>query len=168
MRRAEGTPWIHSFAHGRTVYELRYDAAAVEKALDKAPRMRLPIFLSALRWPLIWTTDELERLRDLAGSRAGVGKRAINSKLKAAKQEQQRQRAKDERDRRAAERQDPRPQIPAPAGDAEWLPQMAVLNEVLGRSTTAQPPMRDIDNDASRMRALALPRLHMLNPGDIE
>lgn len=23
MRRADGTPWIHSFAHGRTIYELR-------------------------------------------------------------------------------------------------------------------------------------------------
>jgi hypothetical protein len=26
MRRADGTPWINSFAHGRAVYELRYDA----------------------------------------------------------------------------------------------------------------------------------------------
>ena len=27
MRRADGTPWINSFAHGRTVYELKLDAA---------------------------------------------------------------------------------------------------------------------------------------------
>jgi hypothetical protein len=29
MRRADGTPWIHSFAHGRTIYDLKLDAAAV-------------------------------------------------------------------------------------------------------------------------------------------
>ena len=23
LRRPDGTPWIHSFAHGRTVYELK-------------------------------------------------------------------------------------------------------------------------------------------------
>ena len=29
LRRSDGTPLIHSFAHGRTVYELKLDAAAV-------------------------------------------------------------------------------------------------------------------------------------------
>ena len=28
MRRADGTPWIHSFAHGRTIYELKHDATS--------------------------------------------------------------------------------------------------------------------------------------------
>jgi hypothetical protein len=36
MRRADGTPWINSFAHGRTVYELRYDARAVSALIDAA------------------------------------------------------------------------------------------------------------------------------------
>jgi hypothetical protein len=38
MRRAEGTPWIHSFAHGRTIYELKLDAATVRAAIEKAPK----------------------------------------------------------------------------------------------------------------------------------
>ena len=37
MVRAGGMPWIHSFAHGRSVYELKLDARAVENALKKAP-----------------------------------------------------------------------------------------------------------------------------------
>ena len=37
MVRADGMPWIHSFAHGRSVYELKLDARAVENALKKAP-----------------------------------------------------------------------------------------------------------------------------------
>src|SRR6516162_1181557 len=35
-RRADGTPWIHSFAHGRTIYELKHDAASVRKAMERA------------------------------------------------------------------------------------------------------------------------------------
>jgi hypothetical protein len=38
MRRADGTPWIHSFAHGRTIYELKFDAASVRKAMEKAAK----------------------------------------------------------------------------------------------------------------------------------
>jgi hypothetical protein len=37
MRRTDGTPWIHSFAHGRTTYELRHDAKAIRAAMDAAP-----------------------------------------------------------------------------------------------------------------------------------
>ena len=36
MRRADGTPWIHSFAHGHTTYELKLDAAAVRAAMAAA------------------------------------------------------------------------------------------------------------------------------------
>ena len=36
MRRADGSSWINSFAHGRTVYELRYDARAVSALIDAA------------------------------------------------------------------------------------------------------------------------------------
>ena len=38
MRRADGTPWIHSFAHGRTIYELKLDAGAVRKAMQQSAK----------------------------------------------------------------------------------------------------------------------------------
>ena len=34
MLRADGAPWINSFAHGRTIYELKLDADAVRAAMD--------------------------------------------------------------------------------------------------------------------------------------
>ncbi len=45
MRRANGTPWIHSFAHGRTVYEIKLDWRAVRAAVERlAPATgRLPM-----------------------------------------------------------------------------------------------------------------------------
>jgi hypothetical protein len=36
MRRDDGTPWIHSFAHGRTVYELRYGARAIRALCERS------------------------------------------------------------------------------------------------------------------------------------
>ena len=33
MRRADGSLWIHSFAHGRTIYELKRDLADIERKL---------------------------------------------------------------------------------------------------------------------------------------
>ena len=35
MRRSDGTPWINSFAHGRTVYDLKYNADAVRAAMEQ-------------------------------------------------------------------------------------------------------------------------------------
>ena len=36
MRRGDGTPWINSFAHGRTVYELKHNSSTVRAAMDQA------------------------------------------------------------------------------------------------------------------------------------
>jgi hypothetical protein len=63
MRRHNGTVWIHSFAHGRTVYELKHDAASVEAAIRSAdPKDAakiLVVMLAAAEVP----ADELERLK---------------------------------------------------------------------------------------------------------
>jgi hypothetical protein len=173
MLRADGTPWIHSFAHGRTVYELKLDAVSVEAALHDAPASEAAAAFVRLALAAELDADELERLRDLASQRAGVGKRAIDRKLKAARQEQASQCAQEEHTRRAAERQDPRPQIEAPAADAPWLPQMQVLNDVLGACRAAEPPMRDIDGAFVQVRVRRIPNMHALtadgaNEGDAE
>ena len=162
MRRADGTPWIHSFAHGRTIYELKLDAAAVETALNKAPANEVAAAFVRLVLAADLDADELEHLRDLASQRAGVGKRAIERKLKAARQERASQQAQEERNRRAAERLDPRPQIEAPAPDAPWLPQMQVLNDVLGGSCALEPPMRDVEGYLTIIRVRRVPSMHTL------
>ncbi len=163
MRRADGTPWIHSFAHGRTIYELKLDVASVEAALNKAPASEVAAAFVRLALAAELDADELEHLRDLASQRAGVGKRAIERKLKAARQELATRRAQEERNRRAAERRDPRPQIEAPEPNAPWLPQMQVLNDVLGASRAAEPPMRDIDGVFAQVRVRRIPNMHALS-----
>ena len=85
---------------------------------------------------------------------------AIDAALKAAQQQQAAQNAKAARARQAARRQDPRPQIRSPFPDEPWLPQMDVLNEVIGGVIAARPPARDIDDDATQMRKLPVPNTH--------
>jgi hypothetical protein len=143
MLRPDGTPWIHSFAHGRTVYDLKLDAVAVHAAISTVEKDQVVTVFVRLALQADLTDDEEEALRNDAAERAGVGKRAVERRLKAAKQEQARQRAQEERDRRLAERSDPRPQLPAPADRAEWIPQIQAINEVLSKVTALEPPMRD-------------------------
>ena len=87
MRRADGTPWIHSFAHGRTIYELKYDAASVRKAMEQAAKEEVVATFALLAAGADIDAVELEELRQLAKKLSGVGLRAINAALKAAQQQ---------------------------------------------------------------------------------
>jgi hypothetical protein len=145
MRRPDGTPWIHSFAHGRTIYELKLDAATVRKAMEKAAKHDVVATFARLSVAGDLDAIELADLRQLAKELSGAGLRVIDDVLKAAQQQQAAQNAKAARARQAARRQDPRPQIRSPFPDEPWLPQMDVLNEVIGKVATAVPPLRNID-----------------------
>ncbi len=162
MQREDGSLWINSFAHGRTVYDLKLDAATVESALNKAPVNEVVATFVRLALAADLEADQQEHLRDLASKRSGVGKRAINAKLKLAQQNQADERAREKRDRRAAERTDARPKISAPAPDAPWLPQMRALNDVMGASLALEPPMRDVEGYVTIIHTRRLPSLHTL------
>ena len=162
MRRADGSPWIHSFAHGRTVYQLKYDARAIAAAIANAPADRVVHLYVRLMLAAALSSEEAETLRDAAAERSGTGKRTIDNQLKQAREEQAGNQAREEHVRRAAERRDPRPLIVAPLPDAPWLPQMAVLNDVLGQCTSAEPPMRDIEGVVTQVRVRRVPNMHAL------
>jgi hypothetical protein len=160
MRRPDGTPWIHSFAHGRTIYELKLDASAVQAAMEEADKNAVVSTLVELAVAADLDDQELEELRNLAAERTGTNKRTITTMLKAAQRKHAAEHAEQERKRRAAERSDPRPLIKIPANDAPWLPQVEVLDGVLGGSPVARPPSRDIDGVATRARKLPVPNTH--------
>src|SRR5262249_47051293 len=109
MRRADGTPWIHSFAHGRTIYALKHDATSVRKAMENAAKEDVARTFILLAATAHLDEVELAELRLLAKKLSGVNLRAIDAALKAAQQQQAKQNAEAARDRQAARRQDPRP-----------------------------------------------------------
>ena len=111
MRRADGMPWIHSFAHGRTIYELRFDAAAVRKAMQQAAKDEVVATFALLAAGADIDAVELAELRQLAKKLSGINLSAIDAALKAAQQQQAAQNAKTMRAHQAASRRDPRPRI---------------------------------------------------------
>jgi hypothetical protein len=167
MLQADGAPWIHSFAHGRTVYKLKLDYRAAETLLNRAtPGEVSDLFVRcAIEGDL--GEDGVERLRNLASAIAGVGKRSLDAMLKSARQEDARLQAEEQRNRRLAERRDPRPQIPRPELDAEWLPQMQVCNDVLGCAGGLEPPARNIDKFVAQVRSQRVLSLHFLTNHEV-
>ena len=145
MRRADGSLFIKSYAHGHIDYVLKRDYRAIEAALKKSPPDNAASLFVRLVLDAELDCIELERLRDLTSKLSGANKRSLDTLLKRAREERLAARGKEERERRIAERLDPRPQISAPPRDAPWLPQMEVLNQVLGKVRQSEPPMRDID-----------------------
>jgi hypothetical protein len=160
MRRADGSLWIHSFAHGRTVYDLKLDATAVRAILERADKQAVAKLFIELAMTADLDDGELEYLRNFVAEKSELGRRTLTALLKAARAEKAEQRAKERRARQIAERLDPRPRIVVPAGDQDWLPQVEVVNDVLGVSKAPEPPARDIDGTGTRSRKLALPSLH--------
>jgi hypothetical protein len=163
MRRADGTLWIHSCAHGlSTRFELRHDYASLRRVLEALPESELVRALSEMAPDADLDAVEAERLRDYVAQRAGAGKRTIDRAVDAARAERRRKRAEEDRRRRLAERRDPRPRLPAPAPDGEFLPVMAVLNEILGQCRDPVPPFRDGDRDCAAVRLVSVPSLSLL------
>jgi hypothetical protein len=162
MRCADGTPWINSFAHGRTTYELKFDAHAVRSTMEGAEKHEVAETFVRLVLGGDLDEDEVEELRNLASDLSGITKTALGRKLKNARQAANARRAQQERERRMAERQDPRPQLPVPPSDAEWLPTMQAVNDVLGSNCAAEPPMRNANNSVALVRGSRVPSLHFL------
>jgi hypothetical protein len=164
MRRADGSLWIHSFAHGRTVYELKLDAAAVRSALERVDKEKVVSRFLELTLIADLNAVEIDALRRLVAEKSGAGLRELTQVLKAAQAEQAARRREEARQLRRSQRQDPRPMIPVPNPDEAWLPVVEGINDVLG--TAPQPPTRDIDGVMTRATKLALPSLHLWGSSD--
>jgi hypothetical protein len=167
MRRADGTPWIHSFAHGRTTYALKHDATSVRKAMENAAKDDVVRTFTLLAASADLDEVELAELRPLAKELSGINLSAIDAALKAAQQQQAKQNVEAARARQAAGRQDPRPHIRAPFLNDPWLPEMDVLNEVIGGVISAKPPSRDIDGDSMWVRKLPVPNTHAFSQSEV-
>ncbi len=146
MCRSDCSVWIHSFAHVGGAFELRPDADTAINALNAVPPEEVCNAFIQLALAGDLTPIDLERLRGIAHTRSGIGKRTLDAALKAAKQSAAAKNAAASRDRKFAERRDRRPFIAAPMPDAEWLPQMTTINEVLGKCRQNEPPTRSANH----------------------
>jgi hypothetical protein len=160
MRRADGTPWIHSFAHGRTIYELKHDATAIRAAMAGASEAEVvSVLVEKLLHGEVESTEQAALIA-YAKERSGTGSRVISGQIKNARLAKSKERAEQERLRRLAERDDPRPMLPAPSPDAPWLPEMGAYNDVLSKTKDRIPPARNIGIEAALARRVKIANLH--------
>jgi hypothetical protein len=160
MRRADGSPWVHSFAHGRTIYELKFDARSAQATLRNAAAADVPSAFVHLVLFADLDEAEIEELRDIACERSRTGKRALDAMLKRARKEHTARQKCEQRARHAAERQASRPYLPAPFADAERLPVMTAIDDVLANQQRPEPPIRDTEGRLTEARCRAPIMLH--------
>src|SRR5262245_9646080 len=131
MRRTDGTPWIRSFAHGLTTYELKFDAKTAQEEILKADD---PVG-ALVSYVLSSDLDEvtLQRLLQAVAKQTGTGLRVLQSLVREAGKKQQREHKLEERERQLAEDKDPRPRLTAPRADAPYLPIIQAIDEVFMR-----------------------------------
>ncbi len=162
MQRPDGTLWVHSFAHGQTIYELKYDAAAIAAMVAAAADADAVAVFARLVAAGDVSDSDVDQLIEALGKRCKIGKRIIAKAIAQQRKEQSRQQHQAEQDRREAERTDPRLYTPAPPADAPWLPVIEILNEVHGTSPAAVPPMRDHDGVYTAVRVRRASLMHAL------
>lgn len=165
LRRPDGTPWIHSFAHGRTIYQLKYNAAHVHKAIETAAKDEVVAIYAAASVAADLSAVEAA-LRQQVKKLSGINLPAIDDTLAAAQQQHAAAQAQGLQAWQAAQRHDPRPQIPRPFPDEPWLPQMGVMNEIIGVVEALKPPGRDIDGDAMKVRKFGMHAFTDANDAD--
>jgi hypothetical protein len=136
---------VKSFAHGGMDYEIKHDAASIVVAIAAASEAEAADVLVELVNGADINPAEEEDLRDLASSRSKKGKGVIKARIKAAKEEQRKYRADEEKAWREARRTDPRPRLLAPRLNAERIPVLMTVDEVLSDIVAEQPPMRNAE-----------------------
>jgi hypothetical protein len=168
MQRPDGSLWVHSFAHGRSTYDLCHDKASAEAAIrataeknkdDVGGVVERLILQSALE------PDEEQAVLALASRVGELGMRPLSARIKNAKKAQkQRQIQEKIEQRNAAKRRAGlrRVELQAPCQGDEWLPVMESLDEALCRVTGPTPPIRDIEHWPCEIRCRSPFSLHEL------
>jgi hypothetical protein len=166
MQREDGSLWIHSFAHGRTVYELKFDANRLRDLLAKVPDTEVvQQFVRFSRRVADLADLEYARIRLELIKRLKIGVREFDRHVKRAVAAEQLEDAQARDAERQRERQvagDDRPQLRVPAEDTPHLEVSAQLDSVFAASTAAEPPMRNLEGYLAMALVRRVPGMHLL------
>ncbi len=177
MQRADGSLWIHSFAHGRTTYDLRHDAQRLHAILAKTPDEEvIERYVRLTRRMADLSGLERSRFRQALILRFGLGVRETDRRIREAEAVESATDAQvhaAEQQRQRETTGDLRPQLRVPKQNAPVLVQITVLNDVLAQVVAAEPPMRDEDGYLTEVHARRVAGMHELtalgaNDGDAE
>ncbi|GAA0028611.1 hypothetical protein [Bradyrhizobium ottawaense] len=158
MRGREGDLVIHSFAHGRSFYSLRYDLASAKATVTAGPVAGMVDHAMAI---LAQAKLELNELDDFASSvakAAGVSVRTVKARMKGELAERKIQARK----AAAEETTDARIVRPLPYANEELLPTVTFIDAVLAKDDSPEPPMRNANGVPVRIDEKEPWALHLL------
>jgi hypothetical protein len=166
LRRPDGSLWIHSYAHGRAVYDLKLDADRLRERLAHVPDDAvIAAFVRLCRRMADIGGITQGRIREELTARLKVGKREFARMEKAAigtEDAEDRARRKEARQRASAEVGDTRPQFDVPPDNTPFHTVEAQLDSVFATSDAVEPPMRDIEGCMMDIRSRRPEDLHEL------
>ncbi|MEH2480643.1 hypothetical protein V1282_004000 [Nitrobacteraceae bacterium AZCC 2146] len=158
MKGEDGALLIHSFAHGRGVYFLRYDLKSAKAAFAQAPADAMVEHSLAILAQAELEEDELADFVALVSKSANVGVRVLTRRIKKdrAQREPEKHRASME------SRADSRIIRPRPAPDGELLPTVTFVDELLAADKSEEPPMRNASGAFVQVEVKQPWALHLL------
>jgi hypothetical protein len=158
MQASDGTLFIHSFAHGRGLYRLRYDAQSAKAAVAKAPADGIVDYAMAIFAASEMEADEVADFAAVVAKIADVGVAAVKARI-----------TKERREREQAERKaaiergaDGRIVRPRPEPDGELTPVVTFLDQLFAADPSEEPPMRDASGNLVEVRVREPWALHLL------
>jgi hypothetical protein len=153
--------FIHSFAHGRILYDLRHDAGTIHAAVDAAAAKYVVSTLCSLAPQAELEPDELAELIAKTAAKAnGVGVRAIQLRLKTERSKREQAARKSAHDQ--ASLADGRLSCPLPFPDGELTPIVNLVDETLASDISEEPPMRNADGKLAEVHVREPWGLHLL------
>lgn len=160
MPGSNGWPFIHSFAHGRQIYDLRHDASSLRIALEGVrPESLCDRFISLLERSSL-ADDELSTLCTSVATQSGSGLLAVKSRVKA---ELQRLAAERSKKLRATAPDGARVVLDAPATNGEFTPVLLELDRILSAGSIEPEPMRNAKGELVVLQEVPPDGLHLLS-----
>jgi hypothetical protein len=160
MKGDDGNLLIHSFAHGRSIYFLRYDLKSAKAAFAQGPDAGTVDHAIAILAQAELEEDELDEFTKLVSETAGVGIRPLRARIK----KQRTERAAEARKASMESKADDRIVRPRPEPDGELLPIVSLLDDVLSNDKSEEPPMRNASGGLVRVEEKEPWALHLLTP----
>jgi hypothetical protein len=154
--------FIHSFAHGRNLYDLLHDAGTIHAAIEAASPKYVVTILSDLVAQAELEPDELTELIAAASAKTNgkIGIRTIQARLKIEREKRAQAAHKAAYDKASLADHRLSHQLP-PAG-GELTPIVKLVDEALAADPSEEPPMRDGEGHIVEVRVREPWGLHLL------
>lgn len=163
MRNADGELFIHSFAHGRGLYQLRYDLKSAKTAFEKVAGGGTVDHAMAILAQADLAKDELDQFATFVAKATGTGKQPLKERIK---EEIEVRKHAASTARLEAEAKETGHIVRArPPKDGELLPTVMFLDDVLANDQSEEPPMRNASGALVRVEEKEPWALHMLTSG---